>query len=130
MLESNGQNSYNALNVIFSRRYGKGLTVSANYTYAQALANVGGPGGPCDSCTIMPNNLRYDYGFSDYDVRHRAALLILHRSDQRCVLRSQRKGQEKKTHYGLCDKPRFLMHNFAPLGRRSARQFRQLVLRD
>ena len=76
VLESNGQNSYNALNVIFSRRYGKGLTVSANYTYAQALANVGGPGGPCDSCTIMPNNLRYDYGFSDYDVRHRVAILV------------------------------------------------------
>jgi hypothetical protein len=76
LLESNGKNSYNALNLIFSRRYGNGLTVSANYTYAQALADVGGPGGPCDTCTIMPNNPRYDWGFSDYDVRHRVAILV------------------------------------------------------
>jgi hypothetical protein len=76
LLESNGKNSYNALNVIFSRRYSKGLTVSANYTYAQGLADTGGPGGPCDTCTIMPNNPRYDWGFSDYDVRHRVAILV------------------------------------------------------
>jgi hypothetical protein len=76
LLESNGENSYNALNVIFTRRSGKGLTVGANYTYAQALADVGGPGGPCDVCTILPNKPRYDWGFSDFDVRHRVAVTV------------------------------------------------------
>lgn len=76
LLESNGASSYNALNVIFTRRYGNGLTIAANYTYAQALADVGGPGGSCDTCTILPNDPRYDWGFSDYDVRHRVAISV------------------------------------------------------
>ncbi len=76
LLESNGQSSYNAVNVIFTRRYGKGLTIAANYTYAQALADVGGPGGSCDTCTLLPNDPRYDWGFSDYDVRHRVAISV------------------------------------------------------
>jgi len=76
LLESNGSNSYNALNAIFQRRYNSGLTIQANYTWARGLANTGGPGGPCDTCGLLPNNPRSDWGNSDYDVRHRVAVSV------------------------------------------------------
>ncbi len=76
LLTSTGSSSYNALNVVFTRRYSKGWTVGANYTWAHALANVGGPGGACGTCAILPNNLRYDWGNSDYDVKNRMAITI------------------------------------------------------
>jgi hypothetical protein len=76
LLESNGSASYNALNVIFSRRAAKGLTVQANYTYTAALADTGGIGGACDPCGLLPNNPRSDWGFSDNDVRHRIAATV------------------------------------------------------
>jgi hypothetical protein len=76
LLKSDGQSSYNALNVIFTRRLQAGLTVQANYTYAQSMADVGGTGGPCDVCSILPNNPKYDWGFSDYDVRHRVTIEV------------------------------------------------------
>jgi hypothetical protein len=76
LLTSTGTSSYNALNVIFSRRAAKGLTVQANYTYTQALADTGGVGGACDPCGLLPNNPRSDWGFSDYDVRHRVAVTV------------------------------------------------------
>jgi len=74
LLESNGYSSFNALNVIFQRRYSRGLTVQSSYTYEHALSNVGGPGGACTTCAILPNNLRYDYGNSDYNITHRVSL--------------------------------------------------------
>ena len=74
LLESNGYSSFNALNVIFQRRYSKGLTVASSYTYEHALSNVGGTGGACTTCAILPNNLRYDYGTSDYNIKHRVAI--------------------------------------------------------
>lgn len=40
------------------------------------MADVGGTGGPCDVCSILPNNPKYDWGFSDYDVRHRATIEV------------------------------------------------------
>lgn len=74
LLESNGYSSFNAMNVIFQRRYSKGLTVASSYTYEHALSNVGGTGGACTTCAILPNNLRYDYGTSDYNITHRVAI--------------------------------------------------------
>jgi hypothetical protein len=76
LLESNGYSSFNAMNVIFQRRYSKGLTVASSYTYEHALSNVGGTGGACTTCGILPNNLRYDYGTSDYNITHRVAITV------------------------------------------------------
>jgi hypothetical protein len=76
LLTSTGSSSYNALNVVFARRATAGLTIQANYTYAQALADTGGIGGACDPCGLLPNNPRSDWGFSDYDVRHRVATTV------------------------------------------------------
>ncbi len=74
LLTSTGSSSYNALNVVFTRRAAAGLTVQANYTYAQALADTGTIGGACDPCGLLPNDPRSDWGFSDFDVRHRVAI--------------------------------------------------------
>jgi hypothetical protein len=74
LLTSTGSSSYNALNVVFRRRYSAGLTVQANYTYGQSFADTGGVGGACDPCGLLPNDPRSDWGFSDYDVRHRVGI--------------------------------------------------------
>ena len=79
LLTSTGTSSYNALDVIFTRRATNGLTVQANYTYGQSFANTGGTGGACDPCGLLPNNPRSDWGFSDYDVRHRLAVTLDYR---------------------------------------------------
>jgi hypothetical protein len=76
LLESNGYSSYNGMNLVYQRRYSAGLTVQASYTWSHALANVGGPGGACTTCGILPNNLRYDYGTSDYNITDRVAVLV------------------------------------------------------
>ena len=68
-----GRSNYNSLQVQFQRRFLHGLTFSANYTYAQALSNIGTGGGNCGSCAQVWNNLSRDYGISDLDVRHRIA---------------------------------------------------------
>ena len=44
LLETNGVSNYNALQVIFQRRYKAGLTFQSNYTYSSALSDVGGTG--------------------------------------------------------------------------------------
>ena len=74
LLESNGSSSYNGMNVVYQRRYSAGLTVQANYTWSHALSNVGGIGGACTTCAILPNNLRYDWGTSDYSITNRVAI--------------------------------------------------------
>jgi hypothetical protein len=70
LAETNGVSNYNALQVQFQRRFSKGLTIAANYTYSSALSDVGGPGGACTGCAIVLNNFGRDYGPSDYMVRH------------------------------------------------------------
>ena len=74
ILESDGSSNYNALQTAFERRTSKGLTVSANYTYSHAMANVAGAGGACTTCAVVLNNPGYDWGESDYEVRHRFAI--------------------------------------------------------
>jgi len=73
IIESNGQGSYNALQVSFDRRPKKGLTVGANYTYARNLddalaTSVNGS----DGYAVIPSKIAtVDYGNSDLDQRHR-----------------------------------------------------------
>jgi hypothetical protein len=47
------------------------LTFLANYTHANALSDVGGPGGACTGCAQALNDFGRDYGPSDYMVRNR-----------------------------------------------------------
>lgn len=74
LLENNGTSSFNAMNIIFQRRYAAGLTVQSSYTWEHALTNVGGTGGACTTCGILPNSLRYDWGNSDYNITNRVAI--------------------------------------------------------
>jgi hypothetical protein len=74
LLESNGTVNYNALEVQFLRRLSKGWTVSSNYTYTSNLADTGGPGGTCPSCSQIVGDWARDYGPNLYMVRHRFTL--------------------------------------------------------
>jgi hypothetical protein len=71
LAQTNGVSNYNALQAMFNRRLRAGLTFQAQYTYASALSDVGGPGGACGGCAQVLNDLGRDYGNSDYLVRHR-----------------------------------------------------------
>lgn len=71
LLRTNGSLNYNAAQIILQRRYRAGLTMSSSYTYGRGLSDTGGPGGACTGCGYRMNDVHYDYGNSDYDVRHR-----------------------------------------------------------
>jgi hypothetical protein len=71
LLESNGTVNYNALELQFRRRLSKGWTVSSNYTYTSNLADTGGPGGTCPTCSEVVGDWSRDYGPNMYMVRHR-----------------------------------------------------------
>jgi hypothetical protein len=64
-----GASEYNAAQFRFERRYAKGLTANANYTFARNLTNISDGGAAVGS--ILPNNRSYDWGNSDIYVRHR-----------------------------------------------------------
>lgn len=71
---SEGDSSYNALQVDVNRRFSEGLTVRGVYTYSKALddgdslnATTSG-GGP--ALASNPFNLRSDWGLASYDVRN------------------------------------------------------------
>jgi hypothetical protein len=66
-----GTSSYNAAQFSFERRYSKGLIVNANYTYARNLNDFADG---ISSVGQVANNMRYDWGNSDIDVRHRLAV--------------------------------------------------------
>jgi Carboxypeptidase regulatory-like domain/TonB dependent receptor len=71
LLETNGVSNYTALQLVFQRRYSKGLSIASNYTFAKALSDVGGTGGACTGCGQVLNDLGRDYGPSDFMVKHR-----------------------------------------------------------
>jgi hypothetical protein len=71
--------SYNALKVQIQRRTANGLTVNGNYTYARGLNNTfssGSSNGSGVTNGFYSNNVAYDYGNSNLDVRHRVAASI------------------------------------------------------
>jgi hypothetical protein len=65
--------NYNALNVTLRKRFSAGLSFNANYTYAKALDELSdvfrGKNAQISATDVQ--NIRYDYGPADYDVRHR-----------------------------------------------------------
>jgi Carboxypeptidase regulatory-like domain len=67
--ESAGNSEFESLQVVFEKRYAKGLYLNANWVWSHALDNApwdGGSGGGQD-----PRNRRADWGSSNSDVRHR-----------------------------------------------------------
>jgi hypothetical protein len=71
LLKTDGTSNYHGLQLALQRRYRAGLTLSSNYTWGKSLADTGGAGGTCETCGIVLNDSHYDYGESDYSVRHR-----------------------------------------------------------
>jgi hypothetical protein len=62
-------NNYYALQVIYERRFAKGLGFNANYTWAHGL----GDAGVGTAVGLIPTDVRADYGNSGVDVRNRFA---------------------------------------------------------
>lgn len=68
---SNGNSSYNALQVTVQKRYARNFSVLANYTWSKSIDNASY--GSIEGNTAGPNpfNLRDNRGLSDFDLRHR-----------------------------------------------------------
>ena len=68
-----GASEYNSAQFTFERRYAKGLTVNANYTFARNLTNIsdGGTTGAATVGAILPYNRTYDWGNSDIGIKNR-----------------------------------------------------------
>jgi hypothetical protein len=70
--ESSGNSEFQSLQVVFEKRYSRGLYLNANWVWSHALDNApwdGGSGGGQD-----PYNRRADWASSNNDVRHRLNL--------------------------------------------------------
>jgi hypothetical protein len=67
---SNGVSNYSAMQVVYTRRFSEGLSISANYTWAHALSDTVNSSSGESTVNDHPG---YDYGNSYNDVRHRFA---------------------------------------------------------
>jgi hypothetical protein len=69
---------YNALDVTLRKRFSHGLSLNANYTYAKSLDQLSdvfrSKGGSAQISATDVQNLRNDYGPSDFDIRHRVVV--------------------------------------------------------
>jgi hypothetical protein len=64
---SGGTDNYNGLQTTVSRRYSKGLTLGAQYTWAHSIGNSGGSNEA--NTAGNPFNFRADHGNNNFDVR-------------------------------------------------------------
>jgi len=66
-----GTSNYYAMQAVFARRFTKGLSFNANYTWAHGLSDAvsGSAGGA--STGLIATDPHYDYGNSDVDIRNR-----------------------------------------------------------
>jgi hypothetical protein len=71
MVEPAGRSFYHAGQFTTERRFSKGFTVLANYTFAKTIDNnVGSANKGNGSSVTDPYNQKFDRGPSDYDLRH------------------------------------------------------------
>jgi len=76
-MTSNGFSNYNALQVVFSRRFTKSLGLNANYTLAHGLNDVANYALGSASNGVIPSETKtLDYGNSDLDIRNRFGMLL------------------------------------------------------
>lgn len=66
-----GDSSYHAFQAVLDRRFEKGLSFNAGYTYASNLNDYPDPNGTISTAQQVRGNYLYDYGNSDIAVRHR-----------------------------------------------------------
>jgi Carboxypeptidase regulatory-like domain/TonB dependent receptor len=73
---STGSSSYNSLQLVFTRRTSKGLTLGANYTLAHGLDDIIGLSNEVnDGYGNVPSQIHtLEYGNSDLDIRNRGVL--------------------------------------------------------
>jgi hypothetical protein len=75
---SRGDSNYNALQIDFNRRFSRGFSVRAVYTWSKALDDGdslnGTTAGNAPGLVSNPFDLRADYGLATYDVRHVAVI--------------------------------------------------------
>jgi hypothetical protein len=69
MVGSNGSSSFNSLQVTVDKRFSRGLTVQANYTFAKSIDY--GSGGGTQWPSFTPFYHEYDRGLSDFHHAHR-----------------------------------------------------------
>ena len=76
-LQSEGVSNYSALQTSFQRRFNKGLSFDANYTWAKALSDITGfsaEGGGRSWGNADPTRIRQiEYGEAENDIHHRFA---------------------------------------------------------
>jgi hypothetical protein len=65
------KSNYNSLQLILRKTYTKGLTFQASYTYAKALDTISDVFNYHTGNVTDVENLNYDYGPADFDMRHR-----------------------------------------------------------
>ena len=77
---SGGYDSYNALQLLLTRRAANGLAMNAQYTYG---LSKGTSGGSNEARTVGNNaqtldQFEYDYGYNNFDIRHTFNLSLLY----------------------------------------------------
>lgn len=69
--QSIGNSHFDSLQVSVDRRFARGFTVLANYTFGKSLdITSDDPSNPTDILVTDSRNLRYDHGPSNFDIRH------------------------------------------------------------
>jgi hypothetical protein len=68
--------NYNAANVTLSKRFSQGLSFNANYTFGKALDELSDVfrSKTAQISATDVQNIKYDYGPADFDVRHRVVV--------------------------------------------------------
>jgi Carboxypeptidase regulatory-like domain len=70
--------NYNGLDVTLRKRFSRGLSMNANYTYSKSLDQISDAFRPkvgaANFSTTDVQNVRNDYGPSDFDLRHRVVV--------------------------------------------------------
>jgi hypothetical protein len=68
--------SYNAFDLTLRKRFSHGLSLNANYTYAKSLDELSDVFRARNAAVSVTDvqNVRYDYGPSDFDIRHRVVV--------------------------------------------------------
>lgn len=71
LTRNGGVNSYNAFQGLYSLKTHFGLNLDANYTWSHTLSNVSSP-------NLLNNDIDYDYGNADTDLRQRATMTLIY----------------------------------------------------
>jgi hypothetical protein len=73
---SGGRDSYNSMQTTLNRRFSRGLTLGAQWTYSHSLGNTGGSNEA--QTTQNPFNFNFDRGNNAFDVRHSVNMTALY----------------------------------------------------